>query len=153
MSKNKGFRDECNTHFLSNTFFHKPSFFRIIKQRNVVHTFLTVHDTNESTVVLHTDPSPHMYQYNTAAVAVLCPCLSVSNTVTYMKGAIQAQCQDCRPHTSSLWAMKDNLAPNTHSLYICKCWTVDCDRMGILLRLGSKGTNSTPIPIIWINQP
>jgi len=38
VSKNKSFRDEHSTHFVSKTFFLKSPIFRIIKQRNAVHT-------------------------------------------------------------------------------------------------------------------
>jgi len=69
-------------------------------------TFLTLRDTEESTLVLHTDPSPHTYWYNTAAVAVLCTGLSVRNTITYIRKVLskhKVRTADLVPVHFGLW--------------------------------------------------
>jgi hypothetical protein len=52
-----------------------------MKQSNAVHTFLALHDTLESTMVLHIDPSSHMYQYDASSGCFMYWC--ISNTITY----------------------------------------------------------------------
>jgi hypothetical protein len=86
-------------------------------------------------------------------VAVLYTGASISNT-TYIRKVLskhKVRTVDLAPVHFEPW--KDNLALNTRSLHICKCWTVNCDRVGIPLRLGPKGVHGTPIPITWIKQP